>query len=1068
MTPDVTLAVLYALGLVLGTLMLGRGLLSACTGEARDAPPSAVPLVASLGFCIACFAFSIRTPVPALLSLMEQALQVWPPWLAPDLRALVTDPVNADLPDRIEGLLPLAVWSLGYAGFAFAAMVGAGVTRRVAPGFERWTMLPGLARPAALTALILCMILVVAPVVVLNALGPEQTVFFIRTPWIGVFAVLVALADTVWERRQVDAPEMVAEGETVAPKSRLRDLIRDLVARYGRHILMIDPSRALAPSTESTSLGPRATGLEKRIDRILRETYDIDATAAATAARAVRGVSDRTASIVIEETLTRAHLAVVAELCRNEQDNGQLTLIVCPEVDCDQFEKALLNHYDSNLEALGYEGVRFDGQMSLRPSALPAFLTVSEKDFEAYALTQFDTLPEWSRTIGAIVLVNAQDMDLSRLQIGFRQLWTRIDEETVGAVCLTSGVRGAKDLASLVMSDRRKAVFEPLSLGDSNDTERTVIVWRDDSDLGREVAGTPEFARHVSPAIDTLAGLQLHVWSKEFATCLMDPEGLIDRTAVENLERSLTGGALGTVRRFADGSASTLGSYYAEDRAADREGIDVVFSNEDGDLITTMTRSFLVDRPGNTLVNIVSRDWPLRDYVLEAMLALGKNSNILQSDVTPMAPRPDGGLQEVLYRLLSALRREPMTADEIHAGYIGRLPAQVLATLDASPRRKGLEKLFEDLIGERMDIESVDGTEGLRRYTAPHGASRPPFTVPAGTDRMDPYTSLPRADIGTKYLSGRTILIDQDRFLVGRVSEEFVQLAPNSTATPDQAWPELLYEFGSVELQRKGGALFIVAASLPTITDSVRIAAKQAYVTFHRRTLGYYQHDAEEPPFVDGAAPTRSTGEVFATTRNHQRALFLRFTTAEPVVTPEFALTAALLAQDCARALFPRQRSRIRVIAPQASAMQKRMSDAPGEHAPGDVFAARSVARLQDPENRAVFAINDGEDGSGGGSGSGDGDRTILDLVLIEDSDHDLGIVKALAVNSSSLLTMMCGFAAWCAGREDETYYATAMNVSPGFLDFRGVHDALFPNNIRRSVPPTRALSDGALPEDAP
>jgi hypothetical protein len=361
-------------------------------------------------------------------------------------------------------------------------------------------------------------------------------------------------------------------------------------------------------------------------------------------------------------------------------------------------------------------------------------------------------------------------------------------------------------------------------------------------------------------------------------------------------------------------------------------------------------------------------------------------------------------VRELLRALYDAMSdKEGLSRGEIVGRFVSALPPALADRLHVIPGANGLRNLF-GLLGSPPDIQPRR-FEGETRYRIDRGAAGPSppsemqlnFSVPVMVNGQT-RARVPTGELGLSVLPGAVILLDGERYVVERIitdnrgGAQSVIAQPIPSRPPDSMLPVLTYRFPEPTPAASEGSSPSPSASWIALheKDNHTIHLTLYAASFERATVGSLTYAADLPP-LDKAnvsrQPLRFGSEDWQTVpRTLQPVWRLRFAGALPEGTPAaraelLAFTLSVAIQDVARSLFPRWSHRLFAVSPKASALIARTRGPNGRPSPPfagpDAFLSYVYPLLVPADKEPA-------------------DSRDIDIYLLEDSDFDLGVVRAL------------------------------------------------------------------------
>jgi hypothetical protein len=339
---------------------------------------------------------------------------------------------------------------------------------------------------------------------------------------------------------------------------------------------------------------------------------------------------------------------------------------------------------------------------------------------------------------------------------------------------------------------------------------------------------------------------------------------------------------------------------------------------------------------------------------------------------------------------------------------------------------------------------------------------------------------LARGDYGLRYAPGTTLHSGGALYRIVEVLEN--RIRGDAAAVPIRLSRNAYLFHRQYKIDFAANALVVEQESPISVRVGLDYRRSVLRGAFERQTGAFARIEETATPFL-GAHPPQWTVTDIRKNPKHAAMLLLRFEVAADELRrmfegPRFAPTAFTLAatlQDVLASLFPLLAHRVAVVSPQASPCIEAVLDESGgnQHEidrfpvdlyPRQVRTFRPVSRgprwrpPANVESEITRFLADGEASEDGAIPPAP-HPCLLDLIVVEDADHDLGIVRALneAEVWDRVLYVWSEYGGWLAEQAEDRklYYRFG---SPGlsncfaFSEARDVLDAIVPD--RDAEPP--------------
>jgi len=894
----------------------------------------------------------------------------------------------------------------------------------------------------------------------------------INLPWAPVWLLLVeavrlgcrpAIAPRF--EREVEAGFARVGYDLIAPS-----LWRKALLKHGDEVLYHQPPRPAVRA--GTDDAPRTVDIKDRLERYLRGAEDL----------------------VINEALHRRHLDIIVDMAKVIRDRGAGTVLICPDYDRDPVYEAL-QHARSSRWTVRHVGIRkywafVTDSHGLSPGGeqdnqtatiwvvgereLPDFITALIDTAEAIA-SPLERRPRLSLDrLGQMVILNFDQLDLSALRLQFTRLLAAGQDLRRLRICVHGfGWRNpdmlsvAEDALQPIRESRpfSKMVFmSPLS----DCRQRThVVVWRGDAETAASFDRAYGVGRSpMSPALAVVAAYGEHA----------EKAKLIDRDLVvpDDLRSRLvkSGGLPGKLGR--------LERRHPIQIPADADGLapgepSIVVVATDAPLSRLMGRRYGDAMSGHSMIcNLVLKDYPLRDYHL-SVLKSEPFEDFVERWAPTRAPTIRGGVKELLAALTDELRRDTgpedprrrrgLRREDVADRFLERLPDRLRRRLKVTATCAGIQTLYRrfERNGNAYEVRAETGPDGEHRLYLQNAPTRPSVDLGEAKRLIEPADWLlvhaPRQEI---VVAGERWQFDGKGRLI-RPSAASGDLLPRTAA-------HLVYTLRYDNDQDADTTDYLKHSEhdQPTQSGARRFVVWELSLSTTRRMDGFYRYDDGTRLFGDrGQAfgcsyrdlshqPVDNTVRNFLQAAWHIRLFRLREEPLAPELLAKVAFAIAVLFQDYLRVTFSNRTHRLMVMSPQAAAHQRKAMDPEAAGQPQgqsddvsdlDRFLLRSYPRL---DTTAQTPGTDEFRWMGGQNGTGEAEGTTLDLIVLEDSDVDLGMVRTLHHAEDSILASFDQYVDWLEDNDwPDRYHRFGAECSPRCLNFALVREFL----PRRTTP---------------
>jgi hypothetical protein len=720
--------------------------------------------------------------------------------------------------------------------------------------------------------------------------------------------------------------------------------------------------------------------------------------------------------MIFHESLHPLHLRIIFALCVDQQARGRISLIICPEHIVKDVEAALKDCASSSLASLVQRGVVLGGAGGppLRTEQSYSYIVLADTHVERELLSSGPDTQFLLGNLGMIVALEAQDLQVSLLRLRLPRLWLRVPREDIKVLVQVGSLANYAGLAEALLP---RANDTPITwhtrFAESSATH--TIVWRGSQSAARSVLGK-YLSAPTSSRFSTGLSLVTYAMTGSEKAVRIDRAGQLNQSEVNAAEDQLASGRIAETgqllasafERASDGSESA------------RKAARVVIVEERASVLTALAQFHDWYRRGEILLNLVTHDYPLRDY---HVFRISQNGNPILADGAQMAPDPRGGVRELLSTLHDALRERRgsmpeqagLRRSQILEQFLDLLPSKLRNQLALVPGLNGFKRLFEQLSFAAPTIK-VHREEGETRYDIDEGSRDEfpelHFSIPVRVDGRD-RLRVPSGDVGLTILPYQTILIEGREHYVQEINRTYIDCYAGDRNSQNLMLPVLEYRWNDpvskwlLDRAQPEGSLYVA----------------HYYASLTRRTVGKVTYREEIAPLslrdnvqniITGSALEQSAQHEQR--RDYQSVLHLQFNHLSDVTElelPEFAFTTCVVLQDVVRARFPRWPHRINVVSPQAAPVFERCR---GNLTELSLLRREEGARLNQlltciyprliDSPAAMAAPPDAADGAPRKVGS-------FDIFLIEDSDFDLGVVRQLQRDPRALVGQVCRYLDW-------------------------------------------------------
>jgi hypothetical protein len=787
--------------------------------------------------------------------------------------------------------------------------------------------------------------------------------------------------------------------------------------------------------------------------------------------------------LAIAEAVTSDHYLLFALLVSHVLDDGGTFLVVAPD--------DLLPNVKSSLnDALSRCGVGFaisDFEIvghAPPESGLVNLVFVPEGFLHTGLLNNSEHYSGFLERLRLVFLMEVADMDLSWLRLRLLSLWQVANYQSTRIVMQSSSSVRLNEIIGLVATEGGTGEPIPIALTSASTHATHVLMFDDTEDL--RTAMTYGVRHAVSAPVMLALESQMHDCPPILYKTNLDPADVVQ---VESNWRS-------EVTRLMQVHDDSADARRAEALAAINRTLfrsHLLSSDAPATVIAWDTYNFLAVKDRNYnyfrakdfLVQILSKPYPMRDFLLASSEDPEGFDWSEREIFLPHAPRLAGGVAELAFLVVEAMRRgKGLTRSQFKEILATVTKGQFLQSAGIGNDASGIERLLglQRVAGRPPVEDDVDRLTGERVFKlAGNIASlRTPTQVIQNGQRVES-ADLDYADRGltfglhTRVRVRNRIRGDRSRIWADRIwgvqriepNTIYLETPPGEAASVPNYVFVNSYKFNS---------------TTPTIVESTEIGRQLMryvgravlHVSFSRTTEQYHEYESETLPFAGDYALHPVEGRPWTRVDRNLKCVahlvLTNLSSVEPVgssppglppISKQLAKAAVALAtctiiKDTIASLFPDAAPRIAVLSnqlgPMSQLLDERRKELEGVLTSNSErdrlerqiqlanFLAGRVGFLREPEAGLLDTWQ--SDFPGGVADRDD----ILEIFVVEDSEWDLGVARAV-VENDNVLKAAAKFCASVVNDEDTggegSYLRFGAEINRSFVYLAGADRVL-------------------------
>jgi len=391
----------------------------------------------------------------------------------------------------------------------------------------------------------------------------------------------------------------------------------------------------------------------------------------------------------------------------------------------------------------------------------------------------------------------------------------------------------------------------------------------------------------------------------------------------------------------------------------------------------------------------------------------------------------------------------------------------ILAQLGVTVGRAGLIRLFEVVLGSRMNDSQIehrrDPADLTRQFNLAGKAASASALEMLRVNIGGPVARfMPAADWGLSYAEGTRLVVGGSIRKVTAVAREAREIRLEIDEQKPLRPYTFVRDYASETVE--GGPLLAAEGYVPKLEADEPFERATGYVPFARRTRSVLEWGGLATPFAGAASPQRTDREIESAHRLRRVALLRLLArrtgtgrsgaAGQAALSPETAFTLATTLSDILATLFPAHAHRLAMLRIPVSANDTMVSARAAEERAGS-FALLRMPRLvtlaaglpeAQPGRDAIRRLHDrGADfarrfmaAARPPTAEAQEAPARPNLLLVEDSDHDLGVARAFSQSFDHIRQIWEEYLDHCAARPQapEHPYAFGSPEIPDVYDF--------------------------------
>ena len=377
-----------------------------------------------------------------------------------------------------------------------------------------------------------------------------------------------------------------------------------------------------------------------------------------------------------------------SEAVQHAQDNGQTTLVVCPDGTGEEVGQALASITRFFSPEITQRWLRLTRLTQVYTGRVPYdVILVEEHQFHEVLVANGQDFALSLQRTRLVVLIDFHAVDACRLNLGLARLQRHLDLQSVAVLCVSRRRVGLEEQVSLLFPGREGKSGEVQEFTTRpNPAQRFQICWREGPDFRARLRSLGALTE--GPKLDSSVYLSIVGADEALPVAVLADRAVNTLGDFENLGDLLESKGQSDV---ADRLAATLRlTHYAPPQP-----VRISIVQDTGNLADAVGGRYDFFHAGeDRLIHVVSWPYPARDFAFDW---LGWGPESFASDAIPFAQKPDIGLTELAIRIENALREADGLDEPELMSLLSRASGDLPKDLGLTATRRGLIGLFKSI-----------------------------------------------------------------------------------------------------------------------------------------------------------------------------------------------------------------------------------------------------------------------------------------------------------------------------------------------------------------------------------